>query len=135
MREDGKMEEECGFDPVSGECVIWGLELEPEPQDGRFREAGGDLVWLDGFWYEVTRRVAWDDLVARCGQPVRIGLGPKGGFKWVLFADGSKWGHGQYRNDAKRWAGGTPTRVEKCDKDGNSKRVRARAVGRRGRRR
>jgi hypothetical protein len=129
-------EDECvEYDPLSGIEFIWGREIlaplpEPEFDDLRDRKK---IMCVHPDWFYVTRTVTMDDLVAKHGDILQVGLGPSGGFKWVRFQDRAMHGHRSLRPAAKEWAAARPRFAVKCDKLGNEINPPRRVMGRSGR--
>jgi hypothetical protein len=110
-------------DPRSEKPVAWGrrvIEEIPEDQFDILR-ARCEMACVFPDWFLIEKRLCFADLLMAHGGLRSVGLGPGGGFKWVCFADGSIWGHGSFRDEAKRQVEMNSRLHVKCDKDGNEK--------------
>lgn len=115
-------------DPISEAEMVWGKELLLEIQEQEFDELRPKMRCVHPDWYYVTDMVTIEELKEKHGDITRIGLGPSGGFKWILFSDGVKYGHSILRQAGKDWASSHPRCVIECDKNGNERPSR-RAIG------
>jgi hypothetical protein len=129
---------EAEFDPKSDKPVAWGRRVISEIPEDLFDILRGkvDMACVFPDWFIIEKRLHFADLLMAHGGLRFVGLGPGGGFKWVKFADGAIWGHGSFRDEAKRQVEMNPRLHVKCDKDGNEKgkapRIPRRTIGRRG---
>jgi len=108
-------------DPKSGWPIAWGRQVIEDIPEDRFDDLRGRIEVTCVFpdWFVVERRLQFSDLLMKHGGVRQIGLGPGGGFKWVVFADDSKWGHLSFKNGALREIEKNERLHVKCDKDGN----------------
>jgi len=124
------------YDPRSEQPVAWGRQVIEEIPEDLFDALRGrcEMACVFPDWFLIEKRVQFSDLMMKHGGVRAIGLGPGGGFKWVMFADNTMWGHPSFKMAAIRELGLNPRLVVKCDKDGNEKgsepRVPRMAVGR-----
>ena len=133
-------EEIAEHDPKSGEPVIWGQRVIRHLVQCDFEhlQLWNEVVTvmeMEPVYFVVTRKLDWDQLTAKHGQPIQVGTGPRGGFKWVRMTDDTYWSHTQFREGSLAWLKKYPRFTIKCDKEGNSKQPARQAVGRSGRKR
>jgi hypothetical protein len=113
-------EQTADLDPVSGELAVVGRlinERMPEADFEALRRAG-KTHYVHGQWFLVTKRLTVTELILRHGPPIRVGLGPSGGFKWIQFQDQSIHGHPQLASDAKSIASQDSVQTVRCDREG-----------------
>jgi hypothetical protein len=130
-------EEVAVHDPKSNKPVIWGRRITRwlNRQDFDHLSLQHEVVTvmeMDTVYFVVTRKLDWDKLIGKHGQPIQVGLGPRGGFKWVRMTDDTYWSHAQYRKDSQEWAKNYPRFIVKCGKEGESLAPSRRTVGRSG---
>ena len=128
-------EEIAEYDPISEQPVIWGRRITRWLTEQEFDhlKLQHDVVTrqeIETVYFVVSKRIEWDALCATHGQPVQVGLGPRGGFKWVRMTNDTIWGHREFRVGAQAWVKNYPRFRVKCTKDGNSLQPSRRTIGR-----
>jgi hypothetical protein len=132
-------EEVAEHDHKSGQPVVWGKRLMRHlvQRDFEHLKLWNEVITvmeMDTVYFVVTKRLSWEQLIAKHGQPVQVGTGPRGGFKWVRMTDDTYWAHKQFREESLRWLKSYPRFRVKCDKAGNSQQPARRTIGRKGKR-
>jgi len=127
-------EEVAQYDPVSKQPVVWGNRVvyrmtEQDFDHLRIQHEVISRQEMDTVYFVVTKRIDWAMLIAKHGPPVQVGVGPRGGFKWVRMTDDTYWGHAQFREGAQKWAKKHPRFKVKCSKDGKSLQPARRTLG------
>lgn len=112
--------------------IAWGWIVEGEMPDGLFMQMQFEFEVCNPYpeWCVVDKRLSFDDLLAKHGRPKELGIGPRGGFKYVVMKDGTRFEHSSFREGARVFH--SPRIIVKCDKEGNRVQTAPKAL-RRGR--
>lgn len=133
-------EEVAEYDPVSKKPVVWGKRIIRHLTQCDFEHLKlfNDVITrqeMDTVYFVVTRKLEWDELIAKHGQPIQVGTGPRGGFKWVRMTDDTHWGHANFRRSSLVWVKNYSRFRIKCNKEGKSLQPPRRTTGRSGKKR
>ena len=113
-------EQVADADPISGEPLVIGRPINERLPDADFEalRQEGKTHYVHGQWFLVTKRLMVTELILKHGPPLRVGIGPSGGFKWIQFQDQSVHCHQQLADEARSIALSDSVQKVKCDKDG-----------------
>jgi hypothetical protein len=114
-------------DDESGEPMVYGYRIVKPISPIVFQEMKRYLDFISNGmdWWVKTSEVDTLTIIDNDGGIAQVGLGPSGGFKWVVLKSGRRFSHRLFRVESQKWAAMNPRRVARCDRNGNDTRIPA----------
>jgi hypothetical protein len=106
----------------NGQILAWGCRLLQEVPTEQFEamREHGEWFYVDMEWHLLLRKFHLEELIEKFGGVTEVGLGPKGGFKYIIFGK-TKFENKILKETAVQLSRDCPGLIKECDRRGNEK--------------